>query len=635
MKSYPHFKMKPIALALACGLVMNQNAWSAETVPPPPCEGKWKGIATVGGAIAGAWLGSQIGNDNGKLVAAAVGGVAGGLLGNYIGGEIDRRHCELERIAKANQISLDTAQLELSPPQESASPVTAEQKDSNAQNGVSESTGKVDVATLKGMEHFKSGSAELTPEAFAYFTEIAKQYDARIGAAAYVARQEQESAPKQPASTLSFGITTGQSQSSQGNAQQPSSSMSEKDKKALFQKVVDEQNQRPIVLIGHTDDTGNSRSNQILSEKRAKAVAMVFKKLGIPTARLFFRGAGEIEPVADNRSEEGRGKNRRVEIIELESKGKLENFVALKQGNTQYLRAKNPADVSDPVVETSPAQDSGKEIPAPTSAPALAQEAPKKGKKNGAGRSATTLAASPGGSPKEGVSVGQGGSPSTGKPIPEPDTSAQAGATGGDIDFGGDPFAGKMDAAIIKAMGKPVQPGKGMTATLSGWFVKEAQAADDHVYNIPCTADAPRYDGEYLSLDSGQAVKKIATSSYLPGLYQTSWTGSVNGNYVGITPVSVLRGSYKPASEPALLVYANTENPGANAKPTKRIPLTVNVYPGDKGVLYRMFAKSKSGFVCSDVVLPLKAPFTALEGNLYYKRTTNMYEANFVPAMLQ
>jgi outer membrane protein OmpA-like peptidoglycan-associated protein len=60
---------------------------------------------------------------------------------------------------------------------------------------------------------------------------------------------------------------------------------------------------------------GNSRSNKILSGDRAKAVATAIIAQGIDAKRLSSVGHGQDKPIADNNTEEGRAKNRRVEIV--------------------------------------------------------------------------------------------------------------------------------------------------------------------------------------------------------------------------------------------------------------------------------------------------------------------------------
>jgi len=71
-----------------------------------------------------------------------------------------------------------------------------------------------------------------------------------------------------------------------------------------------------ITIEGHTDNVGAAAANQALSEKRAAAVkAYLVGTLGVDEARLASKGYGATKPVADNATEEGKQKNRRVELV--------------------------------------------------------------------------------------------------------------------------------------------------------------------------------------------------------------------------------------------------------------------------------------------------------------------------------
>ena len=70
-----------------------------------------------------------------------------------------------------------------------------------------------------------------------------------------------------------------------------------------------------ILVIGHTDGVGSELHNMQLSIRRAEAVVEYLRVRGIALTRLQADGRGETEPFADNGSEAGRAKNRRVEII--------------------------------------------------------------------------------------------------------------------------------------------------------------------------------------------------------------------------------------------------------------------------------------------------------------------------------
>ncbi len=72
-----------------------------------------------------------------------------------------------------------------------------------------------------------------------------------------------------------------------------------------------------IVVVGHTDNQGAFDYNMDLSRKRAKAVAdMLVTDYSINRNRLIYRGVGFLSPVASNKNEQGRAKNRRVELVE-------------------------------------------------------------------------------------------------------------------------------------------------------------------------------------------------------------------------------------------------------------------------------------------------------------------------------
>ena len=69
-----------------------------------------------------------------------------------------------------------------------------------------------------------------------------------------------------------------------------------------------------VIAVGHTDTVGSDASNQKLSVARSEAVKAYLVSKGIDKNRIYTEGKGETSPVADNKTKEGRAKNRRVEI---------------------------------------------------------------------------------------------------------------------------------------------------------------------------------------------------------------------------------------------------------------------------------------------------------------------------------
>jgi len=77
-----------------------------------------------------------------------------------------------------------------------------------------------------------------------------------------------------------------------------------------------------IIAVGHTDSIGTDAYNQKLSVRRAEAVKAYLVSKGIERNRVYTEGKGEKQPVADNRTKEGRAKNRRVEIEVVGTQGR-------------------------------------------------------------------------------------------------------------------------------------------------------------------------------------------------------------------------------------------------------------------------------------------------------------------------
>lgn len=89
-------------------------------------------------------------------------------------------------------------------------------------------------------------------------------------------------------------------------------------------RLLEDKKELRILVVGHTDASGSFDYNRQLSQKRAETVVADLIRRGIAKERLFPVGVSFASPVATNGSEDGRAKNRRVELVDMAS-GKVEN----------------------------------------------------------------------------------------------------------------------------------------------------------------------------------------------------------------------------------------------------------------------------------------------------------------------
>ncbi len=82
-----------------------------------------------------------------------------------------------------------------------------------------------------------------------------------------------------------------------------------------FATYLQEHPKLQIAIYGHTDNVGQEADNQTLSTERAFEVMNYLQYKGVPATSITFKGYGPSKPIADNRTEEGRAKNRRTDFI--------------------------------------------------------------------------------------------------------------------------------------------------------------------------------------------------------------------------------------------------------------------------------------------------------------------------------
>ncbi len=569
--------LKPIVLAVIAALTLSgcvttnpqtgqssfRETFMQTFASDDPCANNARNIGIFTGAILGGVIGYAVADGKNKTLATALGVGFGGALGAFIGSEVDKRHCELAKIQKKHGLDMQVTSLsmdtvaEKTPDFESTNSTSAQSGATDSQQAESSSRQKVglsvSVVDREGKPQFMSGSDELQSDAKGHFSEIARQY------------------------TIDQ-VVTGMGAKSSKEKQQMS----------------DELRKKRVLLIGHTDDNGSSKLNADLSERRARNVAQVFKSMGVAEDQLFYQGAGETLPIADNANAEGQAKNRRVEIVDLSNEETFSLYLQNRRPNTAYYR---PVDSTRNTMKT---VDSTKVAAVST---------------------ATTTKPAPGENGKTQKVAKMTKAKQTA--IASKSVSRSPKLARGFIDFGGSLATPANTTVNLVKMAKAKQ---------KFMLISEAQASDIGPISS-CNLDRPRNAGTVKSFKNG---KVHATNEYLPGLYGRSWQDTVSGNLVVLSGVSVLRDGAAPASAPNLKVYANY-NPGQNRNPKPDVTMTppVNTYHGSNGLLYRVFTQGEHGMQCMDVLMPEDGSPTAKAGKLIYSSKGSVFVSDFKPIMIR
>jgi OOP family OmpA-OmpF porin len=136
-----------------------------------------------------------------------------------------------------------------------------------------------------------------------------------------------------------------------------------------------------LEVQGHTDSKGNKRTNTKLSNERAKSVKAALEKRGVAAERLVAMGYGPDKPIGDNKTDEGRAMNRRVQFVVLEKRPnpvlRAPSGLAPKPADAGATQPAAPA----PTAPTAPAP-TAPAAPAPTAPAAPAPAAPAPGTAN-------------------------------------------------------------------------------------------------------------------------------------------------------------------------------------------------------------------------------------------------------------
>ena len=564
------FLLKKPILTILCATFASGCAVDPKTGQPSlretfasddPCSNNARNIGIAAGAILGAVVGNQLQHSNtSRLLGATVGGLAGGLIGH----DMDKRRCELSKIAKQYNLDIQVATVSAAGEVIDDARLKNDPNASAIKKAALGSTVEVSDQSLIG-GHFETNSDQLTPRAQQYFAAIADSYKMS------------------------------------GSADQI------QDPKARAAYIAQYAN-RKIFLVGHTDDTGSSALNAELSERRAKVVSKFMEDRGIPRGALYYQGAGEFYPIASNETEEGRAKNRRVEIVEVTDAAAFDKFLTSRKPRYEYYRP-NDATVSIANSNTKKIDSSSQTTSSQLNANNAKTVA---SNKNTTGKSAVSLA-----------SAGQVATPTSSIQTGSASSKGNKKATApeNNIDFGGVILG---NTSVLPDIGK-VETKKSLFSLISTAYADEPPVISD------CSLDRPRSSNAVKSLSDGKTYR---TSEYIPGLYGKTWTDQVNGHQIVMNKVAVLSSDGSLANPPEFKVYKNyNESKSRTVQPDISLKPDVNTYLGSKGVLYRMFINGQAGMQCVDVVFAADGSKVAKAGKLIYAHADKLYMADFKPQM--
>lgn len=317
---------------------------------------------------------------------------------------------------------------------------------------------------------------------------------------------------------------------------------------------------KKILIVGHTDDTGDETFNQSLSQRRAKVVAQIFAKNGVDIKNIYYQGAGSTKPKADNNTAQGREQNRRVEIVELDNTADVSLYASAATQNSHYLRKNQKSDQKiaqkQPSPKTQTKQTQTKVESQITQTPTIPKFAPFQAK----------------------YAINFGGKPSKG---------------------------GKL--ALKDEFGE-IQ---------SNGFLSLATQAKANPILLSCINTG------YQNISNSPDVKSLAdnkilpkTSEYKKGLNGSAWMTQVGNHLIGIGPVAVLNNA-KPAKNLKLFIYKNYMS-GTKQNPNQILTAKINTQQGSNGLLYRAYVNEKNSVIkCMDIVFNNNSPANA-KGYMYY-----------------
>ncbi len=326
-----------------------------------------------------------------------------------------------------------------------------------------------------------------------------------------------------------------------------------------------------LLLTGYTDATGPPGVNARLSLQRARSVASIIARSGVPTEDIYVKGGGSSDPVANNATVQGRERNRRVEILEINSTKNLVRFSVARDQDRRSIYYSTQRNIRQL------AGSAGR-------VPRIHRH-----------RRNTTIQA----------------------------RVAPARQAPASINFGGIRATGN-ESALWQAIGP-----KPASALWRFSPISEARAAVPPP--PPCYATTPQVSTAIYHYSDNRAISTHHTSDYLPGLYGGGWAGRINGTIIGFGPVAILRDGV-PVGNPHLFIQSSAGHHRVQRfntiinvyKGKKGVLYRLYVKRPERAPVY-----------CFDVAILKNGGFAARDGYVYYQDRGRWLQARYRPELVE
>lgn len=393
----------------------------------------------------------------------------------------------------------------------------------------------------------------------------------------------------------------------------------------MFEEIAKQyaQSGMSVMIVGHTDADGSDKYNQQLSERRAKAIATLFQQNGVALDKIYYKGAGENEPIAQNDSDKGKAKNRRVEVVEAPNEDMIVQYAANKKINNSLLPKNNNQ--------------------------YLSANLPKSRSESGNTSGTTTTGTESGNSSELGANDNGLELPlnMTGTKVPEPLIAGSNKKKFNNQDLNGNKeltgVSGKYytiqkkseekigscnnEYAYSKNSYLDINNGENISSknqllSYVGYaeqesvfeLVKSAVADEDMLaYYGTCLNDSPRVKGNVKKLSTGEVILAKQNYDLAPLLNGSGWGTQVDNEFIMINPVGIKRANMQSVSCPEINVIKSGSNQPWYGSTTEIVS-----YNGKEGLLYRVYPEDTSKVQCIDMAYPHGNPQDA-KGVIYYK----------------